>query len=226
MEKPIYARYYKAVMRPNLKLSVGVLNCGNNLTSVFNALNFLEVNWVLVEDAKCNSLSRVSHLVMPGVGAFSSGMKALETTGLSDLVQERLKKGTPIMGVCLGMQLLFELGMEGGQTSGGLRILPGHVSPLRSSEDKRVPNVGWRKLIKVKDSLLLKGVDLEDPFFFLHSYAVSYQAQDFVTAISSHEEDFVSVIEKDNLFGVQFHPEKSSHAGTQVLRNFLFGTTR
>lgn len=132
------------------------------------------MNWVLVEDAKSNSLNNVSHLVMPGVGTFTSGMKALETTGLSDLVRERLKKGTPIIGICLGMQLLFELGVEGGQTSGGVRILPGCVTSLRSSEQMRASNVGWRKLIKVKDSLLLRGINLEEPFFFLHSYAVKY----------------------------------------------------
>lgn len=185
---------------------------GNNLTSLANALNRLDREFVLTHDAK--TIQEASHVILPGVGTASFGMNALRTHGLVDVLTHLSQ---PLLGICLGMQLLLEYSEEGQTVCLGL--IPGQAKLLHKDKRYPVPHMGWNKLLWSEDCLLERGLSEEDYVYFVHSYAL----KDCAWAIAScdYSERFAAIINKGNIYGMQFHPEKSAETGLKLLSNFL-----
>jgi len=175
---------------------------------------------VKVTSEKKDVLSAES-LVLPGVGAFPSAVEVLMEKGLFEAVKAHALDGKPLLGVCLGMQLLFSESEEHGSTK-GLGILPGKV--IRFPFDRPVPHMGWNEVKQVKKSILFRGIpDLTD-FYFVHSYYAKPEDEELVTGYSDHHGRFIAAVEKGNVFGTQFHPEKSQDHGLKLLENFALIT--
>lgn len=165
-----------------------------------------------------------SHFVLPGVGAFGDAMKNLKDAGWDAALKKNvLEKNVPILGICLGMQLLAERGFEGGEHE-GLGLIPGEVIKLYSDNPSisfRVPHIGWNEINKKKDHTLLDQLKPNTDFYFVHSYFFNTKNEDHVLATTPYGREFPSIVGSDKIMGVQFHPEKSSRAGFQIIRNFL-----
>ena len=203
-----------------MKKSVVIIDYGmGNVGSVKNALTFLGQEAIISSQPK--DLEEAHRLILPGVGAFADGMKNLAESGfLPSLESEVLTKKKPILGLCLGMQLFAEEGEEGGLNK-GLGWIKGRVRKFSVDEIKlKVPHVGWNDIYPREDSLLFCGVK-RPIFYFVHSYHLVPEDRGIVAAESEYGERFVAAIEKDNIFGLQFHPEKSQQEGLRVLENFL-----
>jgi glutamine amidotransferase len=157
-------------------------------------------------------------VVLPGVGAFVAAADRLRSLGLDELVAERVAAGVPLLGICLGMQLLFERSTEHGGGD-GLALLAGEVSELRA-EGRKLPHIGWEHVEVQPGSELFGGLGAGTPFYFVHSFAARPTDQQAVTGIASWGERFAAAVERPPIYGVQFHPEKSSGAGLRLLENF------
>ena len=155
-------------------------------------------------------------IVVPGVGAFPEGMRRIRAAGLDELIRERAGAGVPVLGLCLGMQLLFESSTEH-EGARGLGLLPGAVTAL---ESPRVPHIGWNLGTFRRPPPLTEGLGDAAAFYHVHSLAPEPAVQDDVVGIGDYGGPFVSIVERDNVMGVQFHPEKSSRDGLALLRNF------
>lgn len=190
-----------------------------NLFSVANALKYLGAE-IKVSNRK-DDLRNADRIILPGVGAFPDGMKNLKNLGIIESLEEEVfKNKKPFLGICLGMQLLAAEGEENGLTK-GLGWIAGRVKRFQVDEKQfRVPHVGWNDVFPQKPSLLFAG--LEKPiFYFVHSYHLVPEDPSVITATCDYGENFAAAIQKDNLFGVQFHPEKSQKDGLKLLKNFL-----
>jgi glutamine amidotransferase len=155
-------------------------------------------------------------IVLPGVGAFPEAMRRLRATGTDELIRERAASGVPILGLCLGMQLLFETSDEH-EGATGLALLPGRVTALKAP---RVPHIGWNLVTFERSSPLTDGLGEAAAFYHVHSLAPEPANADDVLGRGEYGERFVSIVERGNVMGVQFHPEKSSRDGLALLRNF------
>jgi glutamine amidotransferase len=195
---------------------VAILNYGmGNLTSATMAFEHVGAAVELTSDhARVRDADAV---VLPGVGAFPKAMEAVRRLGLDELVRERHEAGVPILGICLGMQLLFESSTElGGAT--GIGLLRGTVEPLDAAGLK-IPQIGWNEVAWREGSVL--GVGERSAMYHVHSFAVKPADPEVIAGTATYGNEFVSAVEQDNLFGVQFHPEKSSRDGLHLLRNFV-----
>jgi glutamine amidotransferase len=160
-------------------------------------------------------------LVLPGVGAFGAAMANLTDWGLADAIKERVSAGTPLLGICLGMQLLACSSEEGGVHE-GLGLVPGEVVRLETgSQAERIPHMGWNEVDQVRTDPLLKGIDSGTDFYFVHSYHLRCREEADVLARTRYCGGFVSMVRHDNVAGAQFHPEKSWPAGHKLLANFI-----
>jgi glutamine amidotransferase len=196
--------------------SVAIIDYGvGNLRSVEKAFAAVGVDAVVTGDKK--KLLAAERLVLPGVGAFGMCMSEFERHGLMDLVIDRVEQGTPLLGVCVGMQMLFEESSEFGKTR-GLGLLKGQVK--RFDDRLVVPHVGWNQVGKTSTSSLLNDVSDNAFFYFVHSYYCEPADKDAIVGETEYGVTFASVIAKKNILGVQFHPEKSQNAGLQLLKNF------
>lgn len=191
-----------------------------NLTSVLNALKVLGVEAESTGDP--DALGKYSHLILPGVGSFGKGMEMLAANGLDQAVISAARTGRPLLGLCLGMQLLAEQGSEFGLTP-GLALIPGTVEQLTpSSPQFRLPHIGWNDVRIVGGSLLFRDMPDQVPsFYFVHSFGFSDAEAAVVSALTDHGGPVVAAVEKDNVYGVQFHPEKSQRCGLALLKNFV-----
>jgi glutamine amidotransferase len=185
---------------------------GANIASVRFALERLGVRSELTADPAV--IRGAERVILPGVGSAQEGMKRLQAKGLVDCVRG-LKQ--PVLGVCLGMQLLFESSEEGATPS--LGIIPGKVALLPESPGITVPHMGWNTLKLLRDNPLLRGFDATTRFYFVHSFAGPVNA--YTLASCEHGTPFAAVVQRGNFWGAQFHPERSSAAGAQLLKNFL-----
>lgn len=193
---------------------IAVIDYGaGNLFSIHNALKYLDLPHMITHDKA--ELEKADELILPGVGAFPDAMKLLSRTGLSDAIREQAQR-KPLLGICLGMQMLFEESDEFEQTS-GLGLIPGKVSRIQTS--LKIPHMGWNHLRKNGDSPLLSSVSDESSVYFVHSY-MAYTSPENVTAYCEYGTDIPALVERGNIFGAQFHPEKSGETGLTILRNF------
>ncbi|HSR93439.1 MAG TPA: imidazole glycerol phosphate synthase subunit HisH [Solirubrobacterales bacterium] len=186
-----------------------------NLRSVEKALEHVGATATIANDPET---VRAAHgLILPGVGAFPRAMERVRELDLEEMVAKRLDAGVPVLGICLGLQLLFDSTTELGGAE-GTSLLPGDVSELRA-DGLKVPHIGWSPVRWEKDSRLTEGIESGTPFYFVHSFAPNpHQADLLGTAVYGSR--FACAAEQDNIFGVQFHPEKSSAAGLRLLSNF------
>ena len=186
-----------------------------NLRSVENTLGVTGADYELVRDAE--GLRRATKIILPGVGHFGQMMRALDEMDVRAALIETIRAGVPFLGICLGLQALYESSEEA-PTLRGLGLLPGRVTRL--PDEVKLPHMGWNTLKSVRASRLLESVSSDAHFYFAHSFAAPV-AGDETVAVSAHGREFAAVLEKGNIRAVQFHPEKSGEAGAQVLRNFL-----
>jgi glutamine amidotransferase len=158
-------------------------------------------------------------IVVPGVGAFPRAMRNLRALGLDDLLRERAAAGVPLLGVCLGMQLLFDSSTEH-EGATGLGLLPGDVTSLRANGHK-LPHIGWNRVALRPGAKLTAGLGEAVAYYHVHSFACRPENDGDTVGKSEYGETFASIVERDNVAGVQFHPEKSSHDGLALLRNWV-----
>jgi len=185
-----------------------------NRRSVEKALEHVGAQPVITADHEL--IRRADHVVLPGVGAFPQAMRNIREAGLDEALIDRCRDGGPILGLCLGMQLLFESSEEH-EGATGLGLLPGRVTALRAP---RVPHIGWNLVTFARPSALTEGLGEAAAFYHVHSLAPEPAHEDDVVGRGEYGERFVSIVERGTVMGCQFHPEKSSRDGLRLLRNF------
>ena len=190
-----------------------------NFGSVMHALNYLEAEDICIVQEPAQ-LEGADKIILPGVGAFGAGMQKLHEQNLVDPVCEAIGNGTPYLGICLGMQFLFEYSDEMG-THEGFGVLPGSVTRFPEFEALKVPHMGWNQLDIQRESALLKSIPSESYAYFVHSYYCKPAQKDDVLITVDYGIPFTAGVQRDHIYGVQFHPEKSQQTGIQLLRNFL-----
>ena len=192
---------------------IGIVNYGiaGNIHSIEKALKKAGAKTLIIN--KAEDFTKADKLVLPGVGSFKDAMKELKNDGFIDALSKNTK---PILGICLGMQILSTVGFEYGQTT-GFNLVDAEVRPMLV--DAKVPHVGFNTIEVVNTNKVIKGLEMEE-FYFMHSYeVVNYTNIVSLSEYAGHK--FVSSIQKDNIYGVQIHPEKSRDAGIQLLKNFI-----
>ncbi|HEY0084238.1 MAG TPA: imidazole glycerol phosphate synthase subunit HisH [Pyrinomonadaceae bacterium] len=199
-----------------MSAEVAIIDYGvGNLRSVEKAFAASNCEAVVSGDARV--LRAAKRLVLPGVGAFGACMKALGERGFDRLVRERAAEGTPLLGVCVGMQMLFEESEEFGRSE-GLGLLGGRVR--RFPEALLVPQTGWNQVAQTRAHPLLAGIEEGAFFYFVHSFYCEPEEREVVRGETEYDAAYASVVARDAICGVQFHPEKSQAAGLRLLRNF------
>ena len=186
-----------------------------NRRSVEKALEHVGAQPVLTADH--DTITSADGIVVPGVGAFPEAMRRLRATGLGELVIERAEAGVPVLGLCLGMQLLFDSSDEH-EGATGLGLLAGHVRALQAP---RVPHIGWNLVTFERDARLVEGLGDAAAFYHVHSFVCEPEDESDVVGRGEYGERFVSIVARGNVMGCQFHPEKSSRDGLALLRNFM-----
>jgi imidazole glycerol-phosphate synthase subunit HisH len=195
---------------------IAILNYGmGNLRSVEKALEHVGVTATIT--AEPDQVRAADGVILPGVGAFPRAMERIRDLGLDELIDERREAGVPILGICLGLQLLFDSTTELGGAA-GLGLLGGEVDGL-DADGLKVPHIGWSPVRWERESRLAEGIDTETPFYFVHGFAPRAGAGELLGS-AAYGARFACAAERDNVFGVQFHPEKSSAAGLRLLSNF------
>ena len=191
-----------------------------NLDSVARAVE--ECGGTALVTNKAQDLEIVTHIILPGVGAFPNAMKQIRRLSLDKtLLEQVLDNRIPFLGICLGMQLMATKGWEGGETK-GLGLIEGEVKHLEpDTTDKRIPHIGWNEVHHVQDNPLFHGTPSGKDFYFVHSYHFNCYHEEDIISHTPYCGWFVSAISRDHIFGTQFHPEKSQKLGLQVLKNFL-----
>lgn len=198
------------------KVGIVMLGMSGNVRSVEKILHLAGASTHLIHSP--NDLNSVDKLIIPGVGSFSEAMKSLSTMNLIDSIKESISiQKKPVLGICLGMQIMAKVGYEFAQTS-GLHLFNGEVISL--DKQLTLPHMGFNTLALQHTSELMSGVDEHDTFYFMHSFKlVNYT--NILSLTHYHGHEFVSSIAKDNLYGVQFHPEKSRESGLKIIKNFV-----
>lgn len=200
-------------------INIAVIDCGiSNVGSVRNAFEFLGIRSYLAKTPA--DLEDCSHVVLPGDGSFPVGMKMLRSSGLDRAAINASHRGTPLLGICLGMQLLAEQGDEFEATK-GLELTSGRVVRMTPDDPAlAIPQIGWNDVHLYQETRLTQGLGKQAAFYFMQSYAFADPSASAVAGVCDYGGPVVAVIEQGNLFGVQFHPEKSQKAGLTILKNF------
>jgi len=194
---------------------IDVIDYGaGNLFSVVKALESFGAQPQVI---KTPQAYRGGKIIIPGVGAFGDAMAGLHATGFVEFIHEQVRLGKPTLGICVGLQVLFASSEESPNVS-GLALLDAPVRRFPSAD--KVPHMGWNQLEIKRETKLLRGIRDGDFVYFAHSYCTRAQGENYETAVCRYSASFVAVLEKDNLYGVQFHPEKSQKTGMQILKNF------
>ncbi len=186
-----------------------------NLHSVQKAISFLGAQPILSQDAE--QIASAQKLILPGVGAFGDAMDELHKRDLVQAIKAAVQKGTPLMGICLGMQLLFESSTEGGKQE-GFGFIPGEITKFNIQQ--KVPHMGWNS-VENRDKQMFAGLPKEFSVYFVHSFCAQDIHMPYASGITEYEIPFVCAVHRKNIYGCQFHPEKSGENGMQILRNFL-----
>lgn len=188
-----------------------------NMKSVEKALQFLGCEVIVTRDA--DILLNADKVILPGVGNFGDAMARLSEYGLVDVIHKIVDKGTPFLGICLGLQLLFDSSEESEGVK-GLGILKGRIVKFSDKAGYKIPQIGWNSLEIKPGAKLFKGIPNQSYVYFVHSYYLVAEDEDIVAATSDYAALVHASVEKDNVFACQFHPEKSSEVGLTILRNF------
>ena len=189
-----------------------------NIKSVEKAMQLLGQEVKITRDR--DEIMAADHVILPGVGAFGDAMEKLHQYGLVEVIHEVTKKGTPFLGICLGLQLLFERSDEAPGVE-GLGVLKGDILKLPDKEGYKIPHMGWNSLDFPREGRLFKGLGEHPYVYFVHSYYLKAAEEEIVTATADYTTKIHASVEKDNVFACQFHPEKSSDVGLQILKNFV-----
>lgn len=196
-------------------MKIGIVDYGaGNLFSVINALKFLNCDYIVCDTVK--KLSECDKIILPGVGAFAAAMESLEKTGFADYLRS-LDSNTQLLGICLGMQLLFEKSYEFGEHN-GLGLIPGCVRLIPQNDGLRIPHLGWNEILLDSEDVIFSGMNRKF-FYFIHSYYADTDNA-FVTSYTTYGKELTASVKRDNIRGVQFHPEKSGNDGIELLRRF------
>ena len=189
-----------------------------NIKSVEKALQKLGADVVITKDAE--TILTAEKVILPGVGAFGDAMANLKKYGLVEVIQKVVEKKTPFLGICLGLQLLFERSDE---TPGveGLGILHGEILRIPDKDDLKIPHMGWNSLHLQNHGRLFEGLEEQSYVYFVHSYYLKAEDETIVKATTDYGVNIHASVEKDNIFACQFHPEKSSEVGLHILKNFV-----
>ena len=189
-----------------------------NIKSVEKAIQFLGGQVVVTRDPEV--ILGASHVILPGVGAFGDAMEKLHNYGLVPVIGEVVKRKIPFLGICLGLQLLFEKSEESPGVQ-GLGILKGEIKRIPEENELKIPHIGWNSLKYPKKGRLYEGISEESHVYFVHSYFLKAQDPEIVVATTEYGTQIHASVEKDNVFACQFHPEKSSSVGLKILENFI-----
>lgn len=189
-----------------------------NIKSVEKAMIALGEDVVVTRQRE--TILSADHVILPGVGAFGDAMEKLHKYQLIDVIKEVTDKGIPFLGICLGLQLLFESSEENEGVE-GLGILPGRIVKLPEDQGLKIPHIGWNSLQYPNSGRMFDGIPEQSYVYFVHSYYLQAQDSRIVTATTEYASLIHASVEKDNVFACQFHPEKSSDVGMQILKNFL-----
>lgn len=189
-----------------------------NIKSVEKAMISLGENVVVTRSRE--EILAADHVILPGVGAFGDAMQKLHNYHLVEVIKDVADKGTPFLGICLGLQLLFESSEES-EGAEGLCILPGKIVKLPEDCGLKIPHIGWNSLVYPNRGRLFEGIPEQSYVYFVHSYYLQAEEPEIVTATTEYAAKIHASVEKNNVFACQFHPEKSSDVGMRILRNFL-----
>ena len=189
-----------------------------NLFSLISSFKKIGVDIVVTSDPEV--IKSADRIILPGVGAFEDAAKKLRDSGLDNVLINEAKNGKKLMGICLGMQMLFETSFEYGQHK-GLGLLKGNIVPMKDSipNDLKIPHIGWNALHFTRDSNLFKHIRQNDCVYFVHSFYAT-DCDDSVIATAEYGKELTAAVQKDNIMGCQFHPEKSGEVGLNILRAF------
>ncbi len=189
-----------------------------NIKSVEKVLNFLGEEAIITRDR--DEILKSDKVILPGVGAFGDAMEKLHQYGLVETIQEVVKREIPFLGICLGLQLMFESSDEAPGVK-GLGLLPGKILRIPKQGDLKIPHMGWNN-IKIKEGAkLFQGLEQDPYVYFVHSYYLKADDEDIVAATTQYGVTIHASVEKGNIFACQFHPEKSSTVGLHILKNFV-----
>ena len=200
-------------------MSVAIIDYdAGNIKSVEKALEYLGQKVKITRDQK--EILSADRVILPGVGAFGDAMGKIRSYGLDSVIQDAVRQGTPFLGICLGLQLLFE---DSDETPGvkGLGLLPGGIRRIPDGEGLKIPHMGWNSLDIREGATLFKGIEGHPYVYFVHSYYLKAAEEEIVTATADYTTTIHASVEKGNVFACQFHPEKSSDVGLQILKNFV-----
>lgn len=198
---------------------ISIIDYGaGNIRSVEKAFSFLGSNVIITSDI--DTIKKSDRIVLPGVGSFGSAFSNLKKSGLIPVIKESIEDNKPFLGICLGYQMLFDGSEEDGGVE-GLGIFPGNVKRFPKTDGFTIPQIGWNSLEFKNVSKIFEGLANESYVYFVHSYYVHSKDRDIVSSQTNYILDFDSSISSGNVYGCQFHPEKSSDVGLSILKNFL-----
>ena len=189
-----------------------------NMQSVVKALEYLDQEPVITADAQ--TIKSADKVILPGVGSFGDAMNKLNGLGLTGVIHDVISKGTPFLGICLGLQLLFESSEES-PLAEGLGILKGKIRKIPAGEYRKIPHMGWNSITYPNKGRLFAGIDEGSYVYFVHSYYLEAADRSIVTASSKYNVSIDASVEHGNVFACQFHPEKSGTVGLRILGNFI-----
>ncbi len=198
---------------------IGLVDVGiGNTQSLFSLIK--KMGFDCIKCKKKGDLNKINKIILPGVGAFGQFIDELKKNNLFDPIKKEVNNGIPILGICVGFEVLFTDCDEFGFHN-GFNFIDGNVRKLKTSKNHKLPHVGWNNLKIKNKNKLFKDLNDNNDFYFCHSYAVKNVNHNYVLSLTDYSIDFISSVSKDNIFGVQFHPEKSQENGKKIINNFL-----
>lgn len=189
-----------------------------NIKSVEKAIQFLGEEVMITRDQ--NVILEADGVILPGVGSFGDAMNRIRGYGLEEVIREVVRQRIPFLGICLGLQLMFESSEESPGVK-GLKLLPGKIVRIPEGEQRKIPHIGWNSLCFPKESRLFQGIPKDSYVYFVHSYYLQAGEMEDVAATTEYGAEIHAAVERDRIFACQFHPEKSSEIGLKILQNFL-----